>query len=60
MTLDETPMGNFMELEGPGGWIDRTAKTLGFTAADYVTLSYGGLWEQWREEHAVRAKDMRF
>ncbi|MBY0502451.1 MAG: class IV adenylate cyclase [Bryobacteraceae bacterium] len=42
--LDETPIGVFLELEGGAKWIDRTAKRLGFTAADYLTASYGALW----------------
>ena len=42
--LDETPIGPFLELEGPARWIDRTAKRLGFTEAEYVTDSYGTLW----------------
>lgn len=44
--LDETPIGPFLELEGPAPWIDRTAKLLGFTEADYITASYGSLWAQ--------------
>lgn len=47
--LDETPIGNFLELEGPGDWIDRTAAELGFTPKDYVAASYRGLFERWRE-----------
>ena len=39
VTLDETPMGVFMELEGSGPWIDRTAKELGFSRNDYITMS---------------------
>jgi adenylate cyclase class 2 len=42
--LDETPMGVFLELEGPGDWIDRSAATLGFSPAGYITASYGTLW----------------
>lgn len=42
--LDETPIGPFLELEGPARWIDRIAKRLGFTEKDYVTESYGALW----------------
>ncbi len=38
--LDETPVGVFLELEGPPEWIDRTAGTLGFSEGDYITLSY--------------------
>lgn len=41
--LDETPVGVFLELEGPPEWIDRTAGTLGFAEADYITLSYAEL-----------------
>jgi adenylate cyclase, class 2 len=60
VTLDETPIGVFMELEGPAGWVDRTAKTLGFARKDYVTDSYGKLYERWREANGIAPKDMRF
>ena len=29
-TLDETPIGVYLELEGQPGWIDRTARRLGY------------------------------
>jgi adenylate cyclase, class 2 len=38
--LDETPIGVFLELEGPPRWIDATARELGFTPHDYITASY--------------------
>ncbi|HYL09814.1 MAG TPA: class IV adenylate cyclase [Candidatus Acidoferrales bacterium] len=38
--LDETPIGAFVELEGPPEAIDRSAKLLGFTPKDYITRSY--------------------
>ncbi len=60
VTLDETPIGVFMELEGPGPWIDRTARELGFSRNDYITMSYGRLWERWREAHDLPAGDMIF
>lgn len=41
--LDELPYGIFLELEGESGWIDRTARALGYTDADYITTSYVGL-----------------
>ena len=44
VTLDETPIGTFLELEGPGDWIDGTATALGFTPADYILESYGRLY----------------
>ena len=43
LTLDETPIGNFLELEGPGNWIDRKAQALGFSRKDYILSSYGKL-----------------
>jgi adenylate cyclase class 2 len=59
-TLDETPIGVFMELEGPPRWVDRTAKTLGFARREYITESYGKLYERWREANGQAPKDMRF
>jgi adenylate cyclase class 2 len=60
VTVDETPIGNFMELEGPPEWIDSTARALGFSKEDYITESYGGLYRQWCEEHAVQPSHMVF
>jgi adenylate cyclase, class 2 len=58
--IDETPIGNYAELEGPSAWIDRTAARLGVDPAQYVTLSYGRLFEAWREEHSSSASDLTF
>lgn len=44
VTLDETPIGTFLELEGPARWIDRTARELGCTPRDYITASYASLY----------------
>lgn len=60
ITLDETPIGDFLELEGPARWIDRTARQLGFNPADYITLSYGGLYIAWCREHQVEPSNMTF
>jgi len=38
--LDETPIGAFVELEGPAEAIDRTATELGFSKNDYVLKNY--------------------
>ncbi|MGB0082981.1 MAG: class IV adenylate cyclase [Terracidiphilus sp.] len=58
--IDETPIGDYAELEGTSAWIDRTAASLGVDPAQYVTLSYGRLFETWREEHASTAQDLTF
>src|ERR1035437_6425496 len=42
--FDETPIGTFLELEGAPLAIDRAAKLLGYTRADYITKTYGALW----------------
>lgn len=41
--LDETPIGTFLELEGPQDEIDGAAASLGFGPADYVTKTYRDL-----------------
>lgn len=43
-TVDETPVGVFLELEGRPDWIDRTAAALGFSASDYITATYAELY----------------
>jgi adenylate cyclase, class 2 len=44
IVYDETPIGNYLELEGPRRWIDRMARGLGFGPRNYVTLSYAALY----------------
>jgi adenylate cyclase class 2 len=58
--VDETPIGNYAELEGPADWIDRTAPLLAVNPSDYITLSYGRLFEIWRDRHASTANDLTF
>ena len=38
--LDETPIGVYLELEGPPNAIDHAAHELGFSRADYITKNY--------------------
>jgi adenylate cyclase, class 2 len=58
--VDETPIGNFAELEGMPEWIDRTAARLGIADHEKLTLSYGRLFEQWRDEHRSTAEHLTF
>jgi adenylate cyclase class 2 len=58
--IDETPIGNYAELEGSSDWIDRAALRLGVTPADYITLSYGRLFDQWRQQHRSTAEELTF
>jgi len=58
--VDETPIGDFAELEGSPEWIDHTAAALGIEPGNYITLSYGRLFEQWRERSGSNAQDLTF
>jgi adenylate cyclase class 2 len=58
--VDETPIGIFAELEGTPEWIDRSAARLGVSSSDYMTMSYGRLFEQWRAERGAQAENLTF
>jgi adenylate cyclase class 2 len=58
--VDETPIGNYAELEGDPEWIDRVAARLGVPRSEYMTLSYGRLFEQWRDENHSTAEHLTF
>ncbi len=58
--VDETPIGNYAELEGQPEWIDGVAARLGVAESDYLTLSYGRLFDLWREEHGSSAENLTF
>jgi adenylate cyclase, class 2 len=53
--LDETPIGDFLELEGEAAAIDRAAGLLGFRPTDYITKSYGALFVERRRAGARAA-----
>jgi adenylate cyclase class 2 len=58
--VDETPIGDFAELEGSAEWIDRAALRLGIDPSQYITLSYGRLFDLWRQQHNSAAQDLTF
>jgi adenylate cyclase class 2 len=60
ITIDETPIGVFLELEGEAAWIDRTAARLGFSAAEYCTVSYASLYREYLLSHEGSPPDMVF
>lgn len=57
---DETPIGNFLELEGARRAIDRTARALGFSERDYVTASYVALYYAWCRGRGIKPGNMTF
>jgi adenylate cyclase, class 2 len=58
--LDETPLGVYAELEGPGDWIDATARKLGIEATEFIKLSYGRIFEMWKEQSGSKAMNFTF
>jgi adenylate cyclase class 2 len=56
--LDETPLGCYVELEGPPEQIDRAAAKLGFTAAQYVCDTYRTLQEREAERRGESVGDL--
>ena len=60
VVVDETPIGNFCEIEGAPRWIDATAKKLGVKRADYITMNYAGLFAEWRARTKSSAEEMTF
>jgi adenylate cyclase class 2 len=58
--LDETPVGIYLELEGPPAWIDRTARKLNFSERDYIVKSYAALYLDWCRQQGVEPTNMVF
>lgn len=58
--LDETPIGNFAEIEGPAQWIDETARVLGIGPEQYITESYVQLFFEWKKRTGSPAEEMTF
>lgn len=60
LTVDETPIGDFLELEGAPGWIDRTAASLGYNEREYIRKSYGQLYREYCRREGLAVADMVF
>ena len=60
VVVDETPIGNFGEIEGPARWIDRTAQVLQIRRSDYITATYTDLFFQWKQQTGSPANEMTF
>jgi adenylate cyclase class 2 len=58
--LDETPIGTFVELEGPPEAIDRAARELGFSKSAYVLKNYLVLYLEECRRRGQEPRDMVF
>jgi adenylate cyclase, class 2 len=60
LVIDETPIGNYAELEGPPDWIDRTLAELDIDPANCLTDSYGKLFLDWKQRTGSPAENLTF
>jgi adenylate cyclase class 2 len=60
VVVDRTPIGALGEIEGPARWIDRTARSLGISRADYITETYAGIFFEWKRRTGSAAREMTF
>jgi len=60
VVLDETPIGNFGEIEGAPRWIDRTARALGISRGNYITQTYAPMFFEWKRRTHSHATEMTF
>jgi adenylate cyclase, class 2 len=60
VVVDETPIGNFCEVEGPPRWIDSTARKLAVDRGDYITKNYATLFLEWKQKTKSAAEEMTF
>lgn len=60
LVIDETPIGDYAELEGPPTWIDQTLAKLGVDPGICLTDSYGRLFLAWKERSGSSAEHLTF
>ncbi|MGA2978390.1 MAG: class IV adenylate cyclase [Terriglobales bacterium] len=60
VVVDETPIGNFGEIEGTPRWIDHTARALGIGRGDYITQTYAPMFFEWKGRTNSTATEMTF
>jgi adenylate cyclase, class 2 len=60
LVIDETPIGDYAELEGPPEWIDETLSKLGVDPATCLTDSYGKLFLAWKSQTGSSAENLTF
>jgi adenylate cyclase class 2 len=58
--LDETPIGTFVELEGPAAAIDRAAAELGFSKRNYIQQNYLSLYMEDCRRKGEKPRHMLF
>ncbi len=60
VVLDETPIGEVAEIEGPPDWIDETAQALNVSREQYLTTNYAQMFFDWKKRTGSPAAEMTF
>jgi adenylate cyclase class 2 len=60
LDLDETPAGDFLELEGPPRAIDSVARALGYSPRDYIRHTYWDIFQAECRRRGHFPKNMLF
>lgn len=60
LEVDETPIGTFLEIEGRPAAIDRVARKLGYSAAEYIRGTYWDLYAADCRRRRQKPKNMIF
>lgn len=60
LVIDETPIGNYAELEGPTDWIESMLELLDVDTASCITDSYGKLFLDWKKNTGSSAEHLTF
>ncbi len=60
VVLDQTPLGDIGEIEGPSRWIDATARKLAVDPGSYLTATYADLFFRWKRATKSPASEMTF
>lgn len=60
VVIDQTPIGDFGEIEGRSRWIDSTARALAIPAEHYLKQAYTELFFAWKKQTKNRAQEMTF
>ena len=60
ITFDETPIGNYAEVEGPRSEITILARSIGFRDSEFITATYSDLFKKYKNFNRVGDKNMIF
>ena len=60
ITLDETPIGNYLEIEGSHASLRQFAERLGYKRQQFISKTYHDLFQLYRRANHLRVRDMVF